>query len=383
LNRIPALDGVRGLAILLVLAFHLTYYGTLPPAVEQHPALAAPLVLLLSGWTGVDLFFVLSGYLITTVLLRAKGGPGYFREFYRRRILRIFPAYYLALFVCLVAMRGPLGLEQVTPGTTLALSTYFTNWWAVFNWGYIPIAFQQYWSLAIEEQFYLFWPILVLLLKPRQLALACGLLIVGSLMIRFQLVSGGQPAIAYIATPARLDGLSAGALLALWAKQNTLPSPRTLLLVGAAGLAGAGAIVAITGWFFFSEAVWAPTLGVTCATLVSFAIVGACLRGRARLIDRPTLRFFGKYSYGLYIWHPAVIVLMTRQKWPERVLPDDASLWLTQPVWYASGVALTVALALLSYHGVEAFFLRRKDRAPTPLRQPARASPAGSETSGT
>ncbi|HEV2844590.1 MAG TPA: acyltransferase, partial [Thermoanaerobaculia bacterium] len=207
-ERLPALDGLRGLAILLVLLLHFTVYGG-PPATEGIDKLfyrAAQ-----AGWIGVDLFFVLSGFLITGILYDAKGGENYFRSFYARRVLRIFPLYYGALAVFLLLV------PALRPGSFWHW-TYLSNVQIAREGWPDSGALGHFWSLAVEEQFYLFWPVAVLLLARRSLMAACWVCLAGSLLLRVGLHLADQETAAFVLTPARLDSLAAGALLALAAR---------------------------------------------------------------------------------------------------------------------------------------------------------------------
>jgi peptidoglycan/LPS O-acetylase OafA/YrhL len=377
-DRVAALDGVRGLAILFVLLFHLTHFGALPLAYADNPALGPLVVPLLGGWAGVDLFFVLSGYLITSILLKAKDKPGYFRTFYRRRILRIFPAYYVALGVCTLLVAGPIGADDLSAGGLAALAGYAVNWRiALLGWSSVPQALHHFWSLAIEEQFYLVWPFAVAWLKPRQALLVGALMGVGSLLLRLELVTTPYALNAYVATFARLDGLGAGALLAFLAARDRMPTRAVLGLAAALGAAGVAIVVLNAGLFWSGEPVWAPTLGVTSATLLSFALVGASLPRKdgaqgPRWLSNRVLRFFGRYSYSLYLWHCPVIIAMRRAQFPQSMLPPGTGLLTVSLIWFATGAAASLALALASYHGVEVFFIRLKDR-------PARGLSASAE----
>ena len=171
-RQIPALDGLRGIAIAAVMVFHFTLYGPYSNALMRGlPAIGPALHLAMAGWGGVDLFFVLSGYLITAILLRTKAAPGYFRRFYARRVLRIFPLYYLFLAVG-IALSSRLPPAWSAEGSwQLWLWTYLTNFKiGSAGWSSVPRAYEHFWSLAVEEQFYLLWPLLVFKLDERRLA---------------------------------------------------------------------------------------------------------------------------------------------------------------------------------------------------------------------
>src|SRR5438445_1418758 len=173
-----------------------------------------------TGWIGVDRFFVLSGFLITGILYDAKESNHYFRNFYVRRVLRIFPLYYGALIIFLVV------LPWLRPGNPAVQSmtrdavwywTYLSNVRIAHNGGDFG-AIGHFWSLAIEEQFYLIWPVVVLALRRRQLQACCLACVIGALFVRVGLNVAGNETAAFVLTPARIDALAVGAYLALSAR---------------------------------------------------------------------------------------------------------------------------------------------------------------------
>ena len=164
LGHIRALDGLRGFALLLVFGYHALSRELVSTSLAG--TLAKKIAL--TGWVGVDLFFVLSGFLITSILLDARTAGNYLRVFYARRALRIFPLYYLVLAASLLLMPDHFGWKaQIFYWFNLS------NLVTAFHPLLIPYL-AHFWSLAIEEQFYLVWPALVLLLRPRALAALCG-----------------------------------------------------------------------------------------------------------------------------------------------------------------------------------------------------------------
>src|SRR5262245_30496387 len=173
-SHIPALDGLRGLAILLVLLVH-TYYPAGGIARHQSTLDRACLHVCGLGWCGVDLFFALSGFLITGILLQAKGGEDALRNFYLRRALRIFPLYYLVVLARLFILPG----RAFDPWESTSYLLYFSNFWRSAHLAVTP--FDNFvgptWSLAVEEQFYLLWPLLVFLLSRRSLLILCVVLL--------------------------------------------------------------------------------------------------------------------------------------------------------------------------------------------------------------
>src|SRR5262245_16358318 len=157
-SHYPGLDGLRGIAILLVILYH--NFGFIP--------------FLNYGWLGVDLFFVLSGFLITEILLKTRTTTNYFKNFYTRRVLRIFPLYYLCLILVIVIFplikNFPYDLSFYRENQVW-FWFYLQNWMLIFKqWNDSAILLNHFWSLAVEEQFYIVWPLLVLLIrKPKQL----------------------------------------------------------------------------------------------------------------------------------------------------------------------------------------------------------------------
>ena len=295
--RVDALDGVRGLAILAVVLMHCALFGIVRADIGDHPLTRT----LLLGWTGVDLFFVLSGFLITGILLRAKDRPHYFRNFYARRALRIFPLYYVTITLLLFVLprAATTGAEKVP--YYLYLQNFAWLWPGEAN---PDIARTITWSLAVEEQFYLVWPAVVLWLGRGSLLRLCAAMIVVASGLRFVLLGSGMSTV-YFLTPCRFDALAAGACLAL------LPLPpawlgRTFVAIGAAGLALAA------WWTGSSLPDKNPDMqrwGILCALPLATGLM-ILARGDglfARFCCNRVLRSFGKYSYCIYLVHLLVI----------------------------------------------------------------------------
>ena len=368
------LDGLRGLAILGVLCAH--FLNRWPGDGPLDRALIAALGL---GWAGVDLFFVLSGLLITGILVDTLGGRGWWSSFLVRRALRIFPLYYLAL--ALFGWLGP-ALGLIDPWT-------FGRWgwwyWAYLgNWAF---AFQQvipplshFWSLAVEEQFYLGWPLVVLAARGRRLAWVAGALFLAGPLLRAWVVYGtGWPAgSAYRVTPGRLDQLALGALLAVALRDAWL---RPLLLrawpaLAAGGAAGFLALGLANGPFDMHRApleLWSHTfLGLAFAGLLVAAVAtegtGAPLQ---RLLRARPLQVLGRVSYGVYVLHYFVhltaLAWLGARPWGAALLGARAGYAL----YAALGAGLSVALAEVSWRLVERpalslkrFFVVRRPAAP-------------------
>lgn len=363
----PALDGVRGIAILLVMIFHFAIGPARPDAWIERGYLA----IAEAGWIGVSVFFVLSGFLITGILYDAKGSDGYFRRFWARRALRIFPLYFGFLVVRLLVL--PLLLPDrawmaAKPGAW-SLWTYTANMWIAFQQSYraVPPLTGHFWSLAVEEQFYLLWPLFVFSLPRRALLRVCGAAIVVATLTRITLAVGmGNVFAAYMLMPARMGSLAVGAAVALLVRS---PDGRawlrrwTPLVVAAA----AAIVVGLHLWRHGFDAYdpWVQICGylpVAClAGGLVFRAVDAPASRLTRIVAAPWLRWLGRYSYGLYVFHVPLAHLLHRLVPAEGVLPAVAGSMLPARLGVAllAGLA-SAALALASYHLMEARFLALK-----------------------
>ncbi len=344
-SHLPELDGLRGLAIALVLAFH--FREDLP----GHPVLLLPTVF---GWSGVDLFFVLSGFLITRILLRTRLEPGYFRNFYMRRALRIFPLYYATLAVCSLLLRFAPAWRAILPGA----ADMRLDWLYLDNWTPLLTTADQrglshFWSLAIEEQFYWMWPLVVWKLRPSKLPLAAAGGIVAALASRALLQGVDGHAFVYRSTVCRMDALMFGALCALavteprmreWLARQLARLP--LFCATALGTAMAGSLL-FGDRFTYTVALTLFDGGFAMLLLYVALSPG----GLQRTFRWRGLRELGKYSYGIYVFHlPVYCAFQAFHLAP-------AGLWLA-----AGSGAACFAAAVLSYHVWERRFLELKAR---------------------
>ena len=307
-DQIAALNGVRGLAILAVLFVH-SYTGI---TVQLWPQTAQRIENFgEAGIFGVDLFFVLSGYLITSILLRKREQPNYFRNFYARRFLRLFPLYYG--YLALVAVILPL-FHRLTDSS---MQDYSGSWWwyllYLSNWkadhGAPDPFLGHFWSLAVEEQFYLVWPLVVLLLPRRRLAIFClGVIAAATLLRGIMALQGADWNTIYRLTVTRFDTLAFGALTAL-AMQSDLWRPRILqwkLLAGWAGLAAfvlLAVYVGNTSWTARPIQLWSSLFAdLAFACLIAYAATDPA-KG---LLTGRWLTAAGRYSYATYVIHGLV-----------------------------------------------------------------------------
>lgn len=345
--HVPELDGLRGIAILLVLLFHSA----------QH--------VFAFGWMGVDLFFVLSGFLISAGLLRSVGRPHFFRDFYVKRALRIWPIYLLLLAVAFIALPALLGIDE--PSGSISYLLYFQNFVHPLN---TPEGLGQLWSLAVEEHFYLLWPVIVFVLSRRGVERCALALIAVAPLARLLLIATGAPAwTIYYLTPCRVDALALGAWLAVYAAKEESPRHQLRRWSGPIALSCAAVAVPLAFWFggdVMNGTVPAlyPNLRAGVLTLTAFAGAGcvgyAIASGSdrvSRLLRNRLLGYFGKISYGMYMYHALIFAAVSRQI--ESGSSKTESL-RTQCLRALLEIGATVLVASVSWYALERPILRCK-----------------------
>lgn len=361
-----ALDGVRGVAILMVLVYH---FFPADLAAARGTLLHAWSVVAHFGGAGVDLFFVLSGFLITGILLDARETPGYFRNFYARRVLRIFPLYYgvlVAYFLILPLLHRFSPDEQAVARHQGWLWAYASNVFAgrFGDWQLSQgrLSFDHFWSLCVEEHFYLLWPVAVYLLSRRALTWCCAAMIAGALALRWALYARSDPTLAfYVWTPCRMDGLATGALLALLAR-----SPDGGAAVRRWALPTL--VVACTSMALtWNSPARACVYGSSQITLIAAAVLVLAVTGRqgqplTRCLTSRSLTFFGKYSYGIYVLHLLLLRgpvqrLLSLHPLRSLIAHGDVSRAV---VMLAIGLLCSAAAGWLSWHLFEKHFVKLK-----------------------
>ncbi len=351
----PALDGLRGIAILLVVFFH--NFGFID--------------YFYFGWLGVDLFFVLSGFLITEILLKSLGNPGFLSNFFIRRMLRIFPLYYLFLIIFLLVLPSVSSLKE-------SMNYYANNqWWFwlyIQNWLYVinpPESnnlLLHLWSLAVEEQFYIIWPFVILLIRNKKWLLGLVIALLIAVMLTRSLLwvtntEGLQYFNLYIFT--RIDGICIGCALALIRNLNpNFVRNYTAIIVSF--------IAALNFAFFFLNRMndfsfpYFPFIGYTTFAILFAILVDECIVNKSgflsRIFQNPILRFFGKISYGFYIIH-----------WPVYKLSYDGLVsWLDNFIIHNDflvsiissllATCLAILLSIISFYFFEKHFLLLKNK---------------------
>ena len=331
----PGLDGLRGIAVISVIFYHVFQFRP--------------------GWMGVDLFFVLSGFLISSILLDTKNSPGYFRNFYVKRVLRIFPLYYLSLtlfFLPFLIRHGKSVAAETLPYFAYVQNISFTikNQWPV-DW-LSPL--NHFWSLAIEEQFYLFFPLLIYAIRDKLLPVVCTILILLTIACRLWFFFGLKNEVGcYVFTFCRIDSLLIGTMAALYARRYTTIRMEYFVLILAAVI-----FIASVNMDFASPLY--STIGFTCNALFFAFILLFSLSPNnylSRIFSSSVLRHFGKYSYGLYVFHHIYFILINYTASNYFIAPG-----IMQKMVPMFTLAATYISALLSFHFFETPFLRLKKR---------------------
>jgi peptidoglycan/LPS O-acetylase OafA/YrhL len=355
-NYIPQLDGIRGLAILLVITFH--YFGNFS--------------FFSFGWSGVDLFFVLSGYLITSRLVAMEKQENYLLQFYKNRALRIMPIYYATFFAFFIGYHLLVSKQNLS-----GFSFYDKNWasfvfffqnWSFIEWGDLKENhLQHFWSLAIEEQFYLVWPFILYKFRKKEYFFkAIAFIIIIIIITRMWLFMKYSDYLDYphfyYNTFCRMDAFLLGGLLFLFQQKG-----RAKQLIN---YYYAGTIILITGIIYSGHASisnpFISTIGYTLIALMYSGLIYSATTHSGKFVTRTFnftwLKFIGKISYGLYIFHWIVL----------RVLEPRLSFWTSEYLgitresshwWSLFGCLLiSFTLSVISFLYFESYFLRMKTR---------------------
>jgi peptidoglycan/LPS O-acetylase OafA/YrhL len=364
-SHVPALDGIRGLAILLVLMNHLWSWNAhsgrwLVDVLGEIRGLS---------WVGVNLFFALSGFLITGILMNTLSSRSFFKTFYARRVLRIFPLYYGFLLLLLLLT---IPLHFTWNGWQYFYLTYTANLALWLNKPLLIGHFRigQFWSLQVEEQFYLLWPFIVYRAKTISRLIRLSLITCAVVfLIRIVLVvfkmsySPSGQYLPYSATFACCDNLVYGCLLALllrthW-REKVLSYSGLIFIVCASPVLLERVIHHGSLW---TNTFFLPTIGFSLIGIGSASLIAMSLRAGSfaqRAFSLPVLRFFGKYSYGIYIVHYSVEGLLGMSPYSfffKHLHIKSISGLLSAGLVFG----VSILLAVLSYHLYEIHFLKLK-----------------------
>jgi len=320
-NHIPALDGLRAIAIIWVMLHN----GTLDKLISLQTIPEKAITLIMNtGWMGVQMFFVLSGFLITGILLDAKKNNhnNIYKQFYMRRVLRIFPIYYVFLILAFIAA---VSLQNTPSWLNLA---YDHKWWYIFytiNWiqAFEKVGFSHFWSLAVEEQFYIFWPVIIISLSAFRLYATCLLLITLSITFRLALTIYDlkfAESAAYVFTLSRLDALAIGSLLAITLRDESMfiKTRKSMFYIMIISIIYILLTLASTHSFDPVSTSW-TVLNQTMAALLFVSLIYYSLdinstlkysRIHIRILSLNWMRSIGKYSYAMYIFHLPVAFLL-------------------------------------------------------------------------
>lgn len=359
-GRIPVLDGFRGLAILMV-----TFYRFAEVSLTSDVIGSLPSKAIWVGASGVDFFFVLSGFLITGILLDSKQNPrSYFRRFYFRRTLRIFPLYFATLFVLLFLLPGLFHNESVTQavhGDQLHLWVYTMNlniaW--LNDWAYGPL--NHFWSLAIEEQFYLAWPVVVYYIATKKLFRLCVALLIflAAARIGFSFAGLGEVTEKTF-TLFRLDGLLLGALAAVGVRQfDSLWHHRRALQFCFWGLLILYGLSLLAGKNDFT--VRYTLISGVAVSLLLMALTSPASSLEGKLLECGPLRSLGKYSYAMYVFQLPLISLLEGWISPELLAVKIGQPLVSGLIYVAVMFGITYGLAYLSWHCFEKWFLKLRE----------------------
>ncbi|MEX2666829.1 acyltransferase family protein [Candidatus Uabimicrobium amorphum] len=372
-NYIEELDGLRGIPVLPVIAYHSTItYFVLHPHHGANLSVLSNFVLKIVSlfWCSVDLFFVISGFLITKILLDNKETTNYFKAFYGRRVLRVFPLYYALLCIHFFLI-APLLIKGGIKEELTGYPHQFYYWFYVSNFLREPSVLSHFWSLAVEEQFYCIWPFCVYFLSRRQLMWTCFLIIAISIASRFYLCLSGDFSYAYTVVYARSDTIMMGSLVAIlnigWENKKlikiALCSLITLLLLYSTYLFDFSRPMVAA--FPVGERILHSTWRHLIVGVMFSAILIIVLKENKTVLHRVcTLSFFkvlGKYSYSIYACHVFIVFVVIKSP-----LGFNNLVTLGIPPLFAVVLQfaicslLSLLVAIVTWYLIEIHFLRMK-----------------------
>jgi peptidoglycan/LPS O-acetylase OafA/YrhL len=368
-GRVDALDGLRAIAIFLVLLWHLT------PNRNSDQGLSSIVFKIADiGWSGVDLFFVLSGFLITGILLRAKVSNSSFINFLMRRFLRILPAYFLAL--CIIFLFVPVVLRSYPIPSMSAQAPY---WFYVSNMfrstpdlrGHIIV--DHFWSLAVEMQFYVLWPLVVYRLTPETvLKVGLAALVLALTGRTVAVILDVNPFVTFAWLPFRMDGLVVGSLIAVavhaGVRYERVKYALLLTLVGGSIFAALITYFGHAGYVLlkpkespFSLLVLRVILPCELSIVYGAALWISLQRNLlSAVLSSSILKPMALYSYGIYIVHYLLVPIFERSFGPQILVRWTGGQDTPVYLYFLLASSISFVLAMASYHLFEVHFLRLK-----------------------
>lgn len=346
LKHFTELDGVRAIAALMVMVFH--FFNNIQTT--------SPILILIKkfafiGQTGVSLFFVLSGFLITRILINSKKSDHFFLNFYIRRALRIFPLYYLFLVIFYFLLPVLDNTNIVPFGQQIYFWVYLQNIAMTFRWG--EVGPQHFWSLAVEEHFYFFWPFLIYYLNVKRIKIAIWMIILIAFLVRLFMVSHHIEVFYF--TLSRMDELAVGALLALWELKGKLQESESKKFIWLFGLI---LIPTFILWYFTSgmkidliQIVKFILLAFCYFCFIGFAITCKANHWMKKILQQKFLLYSGKISYGLYVYHPLCFLIVNKYFKSSSIIID-----------FITSFIFCYVIASLSYYLFESLFLSFKKK---------------------
>jgi peptidoglycan/LPS O-acetylase OafA/YrhL len=354
--RVTQLDAIRGFALCMVLTIHSFHVQPLSWATKVLERMLPTM------WISVDLFFVLSGYLITGILIRTRSQPGYFRRFYIRRVLRILPAYYLILVLIFFVLPHFDSFVRAFAEMSSREGFAWTYWLHVQNLLFAigkpdlpwPGTY-HFWSLAVEEQYYLLWPFVVLAAPPalfRRICVYLFLLCAGVKLV--EVATHGDWILIYMGTPTRIDGLAAGSFVACLSRDEATRWARPATI--AAFIAGAVLLViqALTPEPHDVRSTAAITTLAACAFGVALLRVHARVPPLTRdLLKSRVLVWLGVHSYGIYLLHLPILMLVTSFMMGHRAWLHALPVNAINFALGTASLAVTLPIAWLMFRAIE------------------------------
>lgn len=350
----PALDGLRGIGCLLVVIYHNFWFF--------HKYL-------FFGWVAMDIFFVLSGFLITDILVKSFGKENYLKNFYIRRILRVFPLYYTALFLFIVILPRvpsfPIPLDQYVHNQ-IWYWTFLQNWVIIFKGLGDQTALMHLWSMAVEEQFYLLWPLVFAFIKkPKYLIIFLSALLISLIIFRFWLWMKQVPGLSYFNffNFTRIDGICIGCIVALLQNTNS-KLIRNYTFIPVFSLAIYNFLFYFLNLYYKDYFPYLGLIGFTTfATLLGilvYSIINQTPPILSKVFDISLLKFIGRISYGTYIFHWPIYLFIknSSEGWAHAHIPgiySDLSISVLSTI-------LAYVTGYLSYRYFESYFLRLKNK---------------------